>query len=69
MGLKIGRFVNGKPKSIPGHNILHVFLGTLVLVIGWYGFNVDSSTALGRARKLYSKVSFSRLRSILFCVL
>ncbi len=23
-----------------------MFLGTLVLVIGWYGFNVDSSTAL-----------------------
>ncbi len=46
LGPRLGRFKDGKPTPIPGHNIPHVFLGTLVLVIGWYGFNVGSSAAL-----------------------
>ncbi len=46
LGPRIGRFVNGKPRPIPGHNIPQVFLGAMFLGITWYGFNVGSSTEL-----------------------
>ncbi|WP_456482293.1 ammonium transporter [Methanopyrus sp.] len=46
LGPRAGRFKDGKPVPIPGHNIPHVFLGTLMLVVGWYGFNVGSSAVL-----------------------
>ncbi|MBA2840463.1 Amt family ammonium transporter [Methanococcus maripaludis] len=47
LGPRIGKFVNKKPISIPGHNIPMSVFGAFVLAIGWYGFNVGSSLALG----------------------
>ena len=42
LGPRIGKFVNGKPQAIPGHNMGIATLGALILWIGWYGFNPGS---------------------------
>ncbi|XRO75970.1 ammonium transporter [Methanocaldococcus sp. 28A] len=46
IGPRVGRFVNGKPVPILGHNIPMAVFGAFALAIGWYGFNVGSSLAL-----------------------
>ncbi|MBP2144077.1 Amt family ammonium transporter [Methanococcus voltae] len=46
LGPRAGRFVNGKPVTIAGHNIPMATIGAFVLAIGWYGFNVGSSFAV-----------------------
>lgn len=43
LGPRIGKFVNGKPQAIPGHNIPMVVLGTFILAFGWFGFNPGST--------------------------
>ncbi|MEO8602393.1 MAG: ammonium transporter [bacterium] len=43
IGPRIGKFINGKPQAIPGHNIPMVVLGTFVLAFGWFGFNPGST--------------------------
>lgn len=45
LGPRIGKFVNGKPQAIPGHNIPMVVLGTFILAFGWFGFNPGSTLA------------------------
>lgn len=42
LGPRIGRYVNGKPVPMPGHNLPFVALGVFILIIGWYGFNPGS---------------------------
>ena len=42
LGPRIGKFVDGKPQAIPGHNMAIATLGCLILWIGWYGFNPGS---------------------------
>jgi len=43
IGPRIGKYVDGKPKAIPGHNIPMVVLGTFILAFGWFGFNGGST--------------------------
>ena len=43
VGPRIGKFVNGKPQAIPGHNVPMVVLGTFILAFGWFGFNPGST--------------------------
>jgi Amt family ammonium transporter len=43
IGPRLGRYVHGKPQAIPGHNIPMVMCGTLLLAIGWFGFNAGST--------------------------
>ncbi len=43
VGPRIGKFINGKPQAIPGHNIPMVVLGTFILAFGWFGFNPGST--------------------------
>lgn len=43
VGSRIGKFKNGKPIAIPGHNLTFAFLGTLLLAFGWIGFNGGST--------------------------
>jgi Amt family ammonium transporter len=43
LGPRIGKYINGKPQAIPGHNIPGVVLGTFVLAFGWFGFNPGST--------------------------
>ena len=43
LGQRIGRWVNGKSMDIPISNIPFLALGSWVLAIGWFGFNVMSA--------------------------
>jgi len=50
LGPRIGKYgKDGKPRAIPGHSIPFVVLGTLILLIGWYGFNPGSELAADSA--------------------
>ena len=42
LGPRIGKFKNGKPQAIPGHNIPLATAGVLILWLGWFGFNGGS---------------------------
>ena len=42
LGSRIGKFKNGKPMAIPGHNIPLATAGVLILWLGWFGFNGGS---------------------------
>lgn len=43
LGPRIGRFKNGKSVSIPVSNIPMLSLGSWILAVGWFGFNVMSA--------------------------
>jgi len=45
IGPRIGKYVNGKAKAMPGHSITTGALGVFILWFGWYGFNAGSTTA------------------------
>src|SRR5215813_5476678 len=45
IGPRIGKYVNGKPQAMPGHNVILVVLGTFILAFGWFGFNPGSTLA------------------------
>lgn len=50
LGPRTGKFdSSGKPKAIPGHNILLVTLGVFILWLGWFGFNPGSTMAADAA--------------------
>lgn len=42
LGARIGKFRDGKPQAIPGHNIPLATGGVLILWLGWFGFNGGS---------------------------
>ena len=42
LGARIGKFKNGRPQAIPGHNIPLATAGVLILWLGWFGFNGGS---------------------------
>jgi Amt family ammonium transporter len=43
LGQRIGRWVDGKSQGIPISNIPFLALGSWVLAVGWFGFNVMSA--------------------------
>jgi Amt family ammonium transporter len=43
VGPRLGKYQNGKPVAIPGHNLVYVVSGTLILIFGWFGFNAGST--------------------------
>jgi Amt family ammonium transporter len=44
LGPRKGKYgPDGKPRAIPGHSMPLVGLGTLILLIGWFGFNPGST--------------------------
>lgn len=46
LGPRLGKFgPDGKPRAIPGHNLVYVMLGTFILAFGWFGFNPGSTLA------------------------
>jgi len=42
LGARKGKYVDGKIKAIPGANLPMATLGTLILWLGWFGFNGGS---------------------------
>ncbi|MBL9158351.1 MAG: ammonium transporter [Verrucomicrobiales bacterium] len=53
LGPRVGRFdEDGNPRYLPGHNLPLVCFGTLILWVGWFGFNagslVEGSAGIGR---------------------
>jgi len=50
LGPRLGKFgADGRPRAIPGHNIPFVAVGTLILWLGWFGFNPGSELAADSA--------------------
>lgn len=48
LGPRIGKYgPDGKPKPILGHNMTSAALGTLILWLGWFGFNPGSFMGVG----------------------
>lgn len=45
LGPRMGKFQEGRPGALPGHNLAIATLGALILWIGWYGFNGGSVLA------------------------
>jgi Amt family ammonium transporter len=46
LGPRLGRYgPDGKPRAIPGHNLVFATLGVFILWFGWFGFNPGSTTA------------------------
>lgn len=46
LGARIGKFdKDGKPRGIPGHNLVIGALGVFILWFGWYGFNGAAATS------------------------
>ena len=51
LGPRKGKYgPDGKPRAIPGHSMPMVGLGTLILFVGWFGFNAGSTLSIGDAR-------------------
>jgi len=46
LGPRMGRFVRGKSQAIPISNIPFLALGSWILAVGWFGFNVMSAQRL-----------------------
>jgi Amt family ammonium transporter len=47
LGPRIGKFgADGKPNPIPGHNMVYVTLGVMILWFGWFGFNAGSTLSV-----------------------
>ena len=45
LGPRAGRYSQGNPRAIPGHNLAIATLGGLILWFGWFGFNAGSIMA------------------------
>jgi Amt family ammonium transporter len=44
VGPRKGKFAgDGTPRSIPGHNMGYIVIGTMILFVGWFGFNPGST--------------------------
>jgi len=51
LGPRKGKYgPDGRPRAIPGHSMPLVGLGTLILFIGWFGFNAGSTLGIADVR-------------------
>jgi len=51
LGARRGKYASDKkPRAIPGHSMPLVGLGTLILFVGWFGFNPGSTLGISDAR-------------------
>ena len=51
LGPRLGKYArDGRPKPMPGHNLVYVALGTLILAFSWFGFNLGPALAEGHER-------------------
>jgi Amt family ammonium transporter len=50
LGPRLGRYGrDGKPRAMPGHNLVYATLGVFILWFGWFGFNPGSTTAANKS--------------------
>ncbi|MBI83431.1 MAG: ammonium transporter [Planctomycetaceae bacterium] len=57
LGPRIGKYREGKPQAIPGHNMALAFLGGMILWLGWFGFNPGSTMGIsGEGAKLVAHI-------------
>jgi Amt family ammonium transporter len=64
IGPRIGKFNrDGKPNTIPGHDIVIVLLGCFILAFGWFGFNPGST--LGAATSGNLRISSIAVNTML----
>ncbi len=47
VGPRIGKFLDGKPNVMHGHNQMYATMGVFILWLGWFGFNGGSQLAWG----------------------
>ncbi len=47
VGPRIGKFLDGRPNVMHGHNQMYATLGVFILWLGWFGFNGGSQLAWG----------------------
>eukprot|EP01031_Cornospumella_fuschlensis_P042148 gene42148-51466_t len=58
VGPRKGRFnADGSVNDLAGHNLTYVVLGTILLWVGWYGFNPGSTLAIVGVSTLAGKVA------------
>jgi Amt family ammonium transporter len=51
LGPRLGKYArDGRPRPIAGHNLVLVVVGSLLLAVGWFGFNVGPSLFTDPAR-------------------
>jgi ammonium transporter, Amt family len=51
LGPRIGKYArDGRPRPMPGHNLVYVTVGTLILAAGWLGFNLGPAVFSGGQR-------------------
>ncbi len=43
LGPRLGRYIGGKAKAVPGHNLTFATIGVFILWFGWWGFNGGSA--------------------------
>jgi len=70
LGQRIGRWVDGRSMGIPVSNIPYLSLGSWILAIGWFGFNVMSAQKFEGISGLVAVNSlFAMVGGILFAVI
>jgi Amt family ammonium transporter len=45
IGPRIGKYIDGKPQTIPAHHMPMAVVGCFILAFGWFGFNPGSTLA------------------------
>ncbi|MGO9833439.1 MAG: ammonium transporter [Polyangiaceae bacterium] len=45
IGPRIGKYIDGKPQTIPAHHLPMAIVGCFILAFGWFGFNPGSTLA------------------------
>jgi ammonium transporter, Amt family len=69
LGPRLGRWVNGKSIGIPASNIPYLALGSWILAIGWFGFNVMSAQRFEGISGLVAANSlFAMVGGVLFAI-
>jgi ammonium transporter, Amt family len=70
LGKRLGRWVNGKSIGIPASNIPYLSLGSWILAIGWFGFNVMSAQRFEGISGLVAANSlFAMVGGVLFAII
>jgi Amt family ammonium transporter len=70
LGQRMGRWVNGKSIGIPASNIPYLSLGSWILAIGWFGFNVMSAQRFEGISGLVAVNSlFAMVGGVLFAII